>query len=287
MSSSGNLVVRRGRQPSQFPRVIRIGKASNGPLSLRVRSPDVAVRSAVHTLPGNAAMDVEPDARNTPSFLPISATHHGESSVVSKRVYKKRVSTIIRWGTNDTPTDSEIMRLAERKKSKFHLGMSALHWACENHLEAVIDCILNRGLVPVDAFAQHHKFISFTPIFSGISLMWLRSEGDSVNGLKWTNSKNEEHMVLSIMKKFASAGAKLDGEVEFHLNCIRQATLLHIAADYACLFKGRCFRQRQLFFLSVAQILAENLKPSEFALLFRKKCKVDGQSAVSVCCAVI
>lgn len=284
MSSSGNLLVRRGRPPSQTPRVIRVGKAPKSPLSLRVRSPDVAVRSAVHTvpLPGHSALDVEPDD----GFLPVPETHHAESSDVSGKVIKKRVSKIIRWGTDDTPTEAEIMILAERKRSKYHLGMSALHWACESHLEDVVSCIIQRNLVPVDALAEHHKFISFTPVFSGISLMWLRSEGDSENGIKVPKKglqKKEEQMCFSVLKKLACAGAKLDGQVTFHLNRIREATLLHIAADYACLFNGRVFQQRYPFFLSVAHLLAQHLKPSEFAALFRNKCKVDGETAVSVC----
>ncbi len=287
MSSSGNLLVRRGRPPSQTPRVIRVGKAPKSPLSLRVRSPftpDVAVRSAVHTVPvpGHSDLDVEPDD----GFLPAPEAHHAESSDVSGKVIKKRVSKIIRWGADDIPTESEIMILAERKRSKYHLGMSALHWACENHLEAVVSCIIQRNLVPVDALAEHHKFISFTPIFSGISLMWLRSEGDSDNGLKVPKrglQRTEEQMCFSIINKLACAGAKLDGEVVLHLSCIRHATLLHIAADYACLFNGRVFQYRVPFLLSVAHLLAKHLKPSEFAALFRKKCKVDGESAVTVC----
>jgi hypothetical protein len=139
-----------------------------------------------------------------------------------------------------------------------------------------------------NTFALHKQFVCFTPVFSPISMLWLRAEHDSDIGVKdLKHSSREELACLSIMKILAAAGAKLDSEAIVHLHESKHVTLLHIAADYACLHQGRAFRYRKGFFLQVAQLLADNLTPSESAFLFEKKCKIYGGDAMTVSTAFI
>ena len=280
MSGSRNLVVRRGLSNPQSPLVLSIKACP--PVSLRIRSPDVAVRSSVHVVPAHAALGSGPDSRATslpaPDFDLIR---------ISKKMIKLGPSKIaqksISWEQDQIPTDSQLLRLAEQKEISFVLGFSALHWACEVMRESVVQSILARQLVLPDTFALHKQFVSFTPVFSAISVLWLRAEHDSETGVKEAKYSREEQSCLSIMKALAAAGAKLDSEIEVRLNEIKQVTLLHIAADYACLQHGRAFLQRQDFFLQVARLLAEYLNPAEAASLLRRRCRVDGREAVSVC----
>jgi hypothetical protein len=282
MSSSRNLVVRRELSKStvQPPLVLSL-KAL--PVSLRVRSPDVAVRSAVHALPALSSSGSCPD----PNVL-ASATRQAEPTrTVRKTIKLGRANPIpISWKADEVPTDSQLLQLADHKKNTFVLGFSALHWACEMLRESVVQSIIDRKLVHPNTFAQHAQFISFTPVFSAISVLWLRAEHNSEHGVKDFDLRQQEQSCLSIMKTLAAAGAKLDFEIEVHLHDVKCVTLLHIAADYACLLHGKKFRERQGFLLRVAQLLADNLNPSECALLFRRRCKVDGRDAVSVRCRV-
>jgi hypothetical protein len=125
----------------------------------------------------------------------------------------------------------------------------------------------------------------FTPVFSAISAVWLTAEQESQRSGKEQRNYEDERLCLAVMRILAAAGATLDFEAKI---CVpshfeRRATLLHIAAMYACLYHGRAFKRRQAFLLEVAQVLADNLAPSACAALFWRRCKVDGQNAVSVC----
>ena len=278
MSSNRNLVVRRElSKPTTQPPLVLSLKAL--PVPLRVRSPDVAVRSAVHALPAHSYSESCPDS----SILP-SATRHAEPIRIHKKTIRLgRANPIpISWKDDEVPTDLQLLQLAERKKNSFVLGFSALHWACELLRESVVQSIITRKLVHPDTVAEHAQFISFTPVFSAISVLWLRAEHNSEHGVQDFDLNQQEQSCLSIMKTLAATGAKLDLEVEVHLRDVKCVTLLHIAADYACLLQGKVFQERLDFLLQVAQLLADNLNPSECASLFRRRCKVDGRDAVSV-----
>jgi hypothetical protein len=176
-----------------------------------------------------------------------------------------------------------IMELANQKELSFVHGLSALHWASEGHHVSLVQTIIDKELVHPDTLSLHENFISFTPIFSGISSLWLTAQMGSEVSTKEQRNVEAEQSCLSIMKLFAVAGATLDSEVEVRIaNVNRRFTLLHAAASYACLFGVRAFKKRQSFLLEVARILAESLAPSECALLFWRRCEVDGQHAVSV-----
>jgi hypothetical protein len=120
--------------------------------------------------------------------------------------------------------------------------------------------------------------LSFTPIFSGISSLWLAALAGHEKGEKEQRDFEKEQSCLSVMQIFAHFGAALDSEVKIHLSndARHQFTLLHAAAAYSCLYGGRAFKQRQSFLLDVAQILANNMAPSERTLFFWKMCKVEG-----------
>ena len=281
MSGSRNLVIRRGPSNLQSPLVLSVKACA--PVSLRIRSPDVAVRSSVHVVPAHATLGSGTDSRLSPPPSQDFETIRISKKSIKLGPSKSTAQNSISWEHDQTPTDSQLLRLADQKKISFVLGFSALHWACELLKESVVQTIIDRKLVHLDTFAVHAQFISFTPVFSAISVLWLRAEQGSENVANKAQTIQEEQLCLSIMKALAAAGAKLDSEIEVRLNEVKQVTLLHIAADYACLQHGRAFQQRQDFLLQVARLLADNLKPSEAASLLRRRCKVNGQEALSVC----
>jgi hypothetical protein len=284
MSARRNLVVRRER-PNSIAKPPLVLSVKALPVSLKVRSPDVAVRSAVYAPSAHAA----PRSRPDPTVL-SSATRDAEPSRSYKKVIKLGSKSCTRvpitWKHHDVPTDSQILQLADQKETPFVLGFSALHWACELHRESVVNSIIERKLLHPDTFALHAQFLSFTPVFSAISVLWLRAEYNSEHGLKNINFSLLEHSCLSVMKVLADAGARLDFEAEVHLRDKKCVTLLHIAADYACLVNGRFFQQRQSFLLRVAQLLLDYLNPAQCVSLFNRKCKVNGEDAVSVGCTI-
>jgi hypothetical protein len=176
------------------------------------------------------------------------------------------------------------MQLANQKENCFVQGFSALHYACEGPHLASIQTILAKQLVHPDIYAENERFVSFTPVFSGISSLWLTAQLEYDKGAKEQRDFEREELCITVIKIFAAVGATLDSEVEIRMpNVNRQFTLLHAAAAYSCLFGVRAFKKRQSFLLEVARILADNLAPSERTLLFWRRCKVDGQHAVSVC----
>jgi len=64
MSGSRNLVIRRGPSNLQSPLVLSVKACA--PVSLRIRSPDVAVRSSVHVVPAHATLGSGTDSRLSP-----------------------------------------------------------------------------------------------------------------------------------------------------------------------------------------------------------------------------
>jgi hypothetical protein len=232
----------------------------------RKRAPPVREASESQNL-----LQAEPAARNAKKRITLNAS--------SKASAQQSVS----WESTICPTESMIMELANQKELSFVQGFSALHWASEGHHVSLVQTIIDKALVHPDTLSLHENFISFTPIFSGISSLWLTAQMGSEVSTKEQRNVEAEQSCLSIMKLFAVAGATLDSEVEVRIaNVNRRFTLLHAAASYACLFGVRAFKKRQSFLLEVARILAEYLAPSECALLFWRRCEVDGQHAVSV-----
>jgi hypothetical protein len=195
----------------------------------------------------------------------------------------------VSWENDHThiPTDSQIMELADRQENNFFNGFSALHWACELHRDSLVQVIIDRKLVHPDIVATNSNFSSFTPVFSAISSLWLIEKLSSERGEKELRDHEGERLCLNVIRMLAAAGATLNSDVTVSIPGLghngMHVTLLLIAADYACLYHGGAFKRRQTFLLEVARILADNLLPTERAMLFWRRCKVDGHNAVSVC----
>ena len=269
-------------RPVPVPLVISL---RSPPISLRVRSPDVAVRSAVLSVTDHAA----PESDTNSSVLQI----HPDADPDSKS--KKRIKLgsskgnalkEVSWDIDSIPTDSQIMELADQQDNPFFSGFTALHWACELGKDSLVQIIIDRKLVHPDTFATNINFSSFTPVFSGITSLWLIAKLASESGAKEVRNHEGEQSCLNVIRILAAAGATLDSDVTVSLSghSGMHVTILLIAADYACLFHGAAFfKRRQTFLLEVARILADNLGPSARASLFLRRCKVDGHNAVSVC----
>ncbi len=191
----------------------------------------------------------------------------------------------VSWEIDQIPTDSQIMELADQQDNPFFSGFTALHWACEYGKHSLVQIIIDRKLVHPDTFATNINFSSFTPVFSGITSLWLLAKLASESGAKEVRNHEGEQSCLNVIRILAAAGATLDSDVTVSLSghSGMHVTLLLIAADYACLYHGGAFKRRQTFLLEVARILADNLYPSARAMLFLRRCKVDGHNAVSVC----
>ena len=131
---------------------------------------------------------------------------------------KANAQKSVSWEPNTYPTELHIMELARQKEQPFVLGFNALHWACELGLSSLVYTIIAEKLVHPETFSSNERFVSFTPIFAGISSLWLAALADRDKGGKEERDFEAEQSCLSVIQIFADFGAALDSEVEIHLS---------------------------------------------------------------------